>query len=90
MPVQKFKTFEDAEKALMSLNPDDAYYKRVAELWDFADQLNPISYPRGIFKFHTIEEANKHRDEIELAHARKRQSEIINSGILPPLKNKSS
>lgn len=90
MPVQKFKTFEEAEKALMSINPDDAYYKRVAELWDFADQLNPISYPRGIFKFRTIAEANKHRDEIELAHARKRQSEIMTSGIISSPKNKSS
>jgi hypothetical protein len=75
MPVQKFKTFEEAEKALWNFQPDDAYFARVAELWEFANKLNPISYPRGIFKFKTIEEANKHREEIELAHARKKQSE---------------
>ena len=75
MPVQKFKTFEEAEKALWNFHPDEAYYARVAELWDFANKLNPISYPQGIFKFRTIEEANKHREELELAHARKKQSE---------------
>jgi hypothetical protein len=68
MPVQKFKTFEEAEKALITYYPDEAYYKRVAQLWDFANKLNPISWPRGIFKFKTIEEANKHREEIERAH----------------------
>ncbi|UCH97303.1 MAG: hypothetical protein JSV88_10745 [Candidatus Aminicenantes bacterium] len=75
MPIQKFKTFEEAEKALITYYPDEAYYKRVAQLWDFANKLNPISWPRGIFKFKTIEEANKHREEIELAHARKKQAE---------------
>ena len=75
MPVQKFKTFEEAEKALWNLKPDDAYLSRVAELWDFANKLNPISYPKGIFKFKTIEEANKHREEVELAQARKKQAQ---------------
>lgn len=73
MPVQKFKTFEDAERALLKIDPDEAYYDRAAELWDFADRLNPISYPRGIFKFRTIEEANRHREEFELSHAKKKR-----------------
>ena len=77
MPVQKFKTFQEAERALVNFNPDKAYFKRLEELWNFANKLNPIAYPRGVFKFRTIEEANKHRDEIELAHARKRQSELF-------------
>jgi hypothetical protein len=75
MPVQKFKTFEEAEKALWKIKPDDTYLARVAELWDFANKLNPISYPKGVFKFKTIEEANKHREEVELAQARKKRTE---------------
>jgi hypothetical protein len=75
MPVQKFKTFEEAEKSLWNLKPDDAYVARVAELWEFANKLNPISYPKGVFKFKTIEEANKHREEVELAHARKKRAQ---------------
>lgn len=71
MPVYKYKTFEEAERALWNFHPDKEYYKRVAELWDFADKLNPIKYPSGIFKFKTLEEANRHREEIELAHAKK-------------------
>ena len=71
MPVQKFKTFEDAEKALWNLNPDEKYFERIAELWEFANELNPINYPPGVFKFKTLEEANKHREKIEIEHAKR-------------------
>lgn len=70
MPVYKYKTFEEAERALWNFHPDEAYFKQVSDLWEFANTLNPIRYPRGIFKFKNIEEANKHRDDIELAHAK--------------------
>lgn len=75
MPVYKYKTFEEAERALWNFHADEAHFKRVAELWDFADRLNPITYPPGIFKFKTIEEANRHREGIELAHAKKIRQE---------------
>ena len=75
MSVFKYKTFEEAEKALWNFTPDDQYFDRVAELWEFANELNPIIYPRGIFKFKTIEEANKHRMEIEISHAKNVQAE---------------
>ena len=74
MPAQKYKSFEEAEKALWNFYPDEAYLNRVVELWDFVEKLNPIKYPRGVFKFKTIEEANKFREEIELAHALKIKS----------------
>jgi hypothetical protein len=74
MPVYKFKTFEDAERALWNFNPDEHYYHRVAELWDFASKLNPMVYPRGVFKFKTLEEANRHRENIEIEHAKEVQA----------------
>lgn len=77
MPVQKFKTFEEAERALMNFHPDEAYYARVAELWDFANTLNPVSIPKGVFKFRTIEEANKHREELERAHIEKKHTQGV-------------
>lgn len=74
MPVYKYRTFEEAERALWNFKPDEAYFKRVAELWEFADQLNSIVYPKGIFKFQNLEEANRQRYELELAHAKKVQT----------------
>lgn len=76
MPVQKFKTLEDAEKALVINEPNEAYFKRVAQLFRFANKLNPIKWPKGIFKFRTIEDANQHREEIERAHMLKKQEEM--------------
>ena len=69
MPVQKFKSFEDAEKALWNYEPDDAYFQRVRRLFEFAEKLNPIRCPHGIFKFKTIEEANRHREKWMLEQA---------------------
>lgn len=80
MPVYKYKTFEEADKALWNFYPDAAYYRQVAALWRFANQLSPIKYPSGIFKFRSIEEANRHRDEFELAHAKRVQAKLISAG----------
>ena len=71
MPIYKYKTYEEAERALWNFHPDEAYFRKVAELWDFADKLSPITYPKGVFKYRNIEEANKHREESELSYAKK-------------------
>ena len=77
MPVYKYKTFEEAERALWNFNLDEAYFSRVAELWEFANTLCPITYPKGIFKYRSIEEANRQRYEWELTHAKRIQQDKI-------------
>lgn len=74
MPVFKFKSLDEAEKSLWNFKPDDQYFRRVANLWMFANQLSDIKYPGGIFKFKTIEDANRHREELELERAIMKQS----------------
>ena len=69
MPIYKFKTFQEAEEALWNFNPDKNYFKSVRKLWEFAGILHKVRYPRGIFKFSTLEEAQKHREEVELKKA---------------------
>jgi len=69
VPVKKFETFEDAKKALWHFHPDKGYLEELASLWRFADKLSSIKYPKGVFKFKTIEEANKHRRDFELKQA---------------------
>jgi len=77
MPVYKYKTLEEAERALWNFHPNEAYFNQVAELWKFANQLCPITYPKGIFKYRSIEEANQQRDEWELAHAKRVQERMM-------------
>jgi hypothetical protein len=75
MTIEKFKKFEDAERALWCFEPDEAYYKRVAEFWKLANRLCPPDFPQGIFKYKTIEEANKQKQEWIIANAIKKKSE---------------
>lgn len=70
MPIYKYKTFEAAERALWNFQPDQAYYIRILKLFEFARALNHVHYPKGIFKYRSLEEANKQREEWELEHAK--------------------
>ncbi len=61
MPVQKFKSFEEAEKALWNFNPDKNYYKSVSNFYRLFSRLTKIQVSKGVFKFRNHEEANEHR-----------------------------
>ena len=78
MAIEKFKSFEDAERALWCFEPDDEYYKQVAQLWNLANRLCPPNFPRGIFKYRTREEANKQKEEWILANALKNAKVVTN------------
>lgn len=75
MSVRKFKSFEDAERALWCFKPDEAYYKKVAALWELGNKLCPPDFPRGIFKYRTIEDANRDKEKWVLANALKKKKE---------------
>lgn len=78
MSVQKFKTHEEAQRALWCFHPDEEYYKRVSRLFKLANRLCPPNFPRGVFKYRTIEEANKAKEKWLLENAlKKRQAREI-------------
>ena len=61
MPVIKYKSFEEAQKHLSRLLPDDPI-KRLLRMQEFINRFRSHQkVDRGIFKFKTISEANKHR-----------------------------
>jgi hypothetical protein len=35
MPIYKYKSFEEAERALWNFHPDEAYFRKVADLWNY-------------------------------------------------------
>ncbi len=78
MPVYKFRTLDEMRRA-QRLAADDPRLPRVIRLvwqraWDMAGRFVP---PRGIFKFHSIEEANAHRrawEDERIARIRRKQN----------------
>lgn len=65
--VKKFKTLEEARRDLWEFNPDDKYYERVDKFFAMARKLVNRKYPPGLYKYKTIEEAQRHRKEMEEA-----------------------
>jgi len=60
VPVQKFRSIEDMNHAPVSRSrgPDfERFLRHCARYWAMAPKI----YPRGVFKFRTIEEAQKAR-----------------------------
>ena len=65
MPVQRFRSFDEAREALWGDAGEPEYLRRVAWLWAFADRLHRRSFPRGVYRFTSIEEANRQREDWE-------------------------
>ena len=62
MPVQKFRSIEEMNKAPLpeSRGSDfERFLRHCARWWAIA----PKQYPRGVFKFRTIEDAQKAREK---------------------------
>ncbi|MCX7737609.1 MAG: hypothetical protein N2319_12985 [Candidatus Kapabacteria bacterium] len=72
MPVKKFKTFEEAEKDLWCLKPDEEYYRRINKLFLLAKELYKSDYPKGVHKYKTFEEAQEDLKRWCLENAKKK------------------
>ena len=74
MPVQKFRSIEQMDAAPIlqtSGRGFDRFLRHCARYW----ALSPRVYPRGVFRFRTIEEAQAARERVtnEAARARPRR-----------------
>ncbi len=63
MPIYKYRSFEEAERALWNFNPDTEYYRQVSQLFDLAFRLSPLKNTPGIFKFKSIDDAGRERKD---------------------------
>ena len=73
MPVQKFRTFEEARRALWTTAGDPVTLERMKRLGELG---RPRSVPTGVFRYRSIEEAKKEkhttRDASQPNHATER------------------
>lgn len=63
MPIQRYRDFEDARRALWIDSADPSLPERIRRLWRFSARLVPPSAPRGVQRFRTIEDANAEREQ---------------------------
>jgi hypothetical protein len=60
MPVQKFRSIEEMARAPVLVRPADTFERFVRHCARML-RLAPRRYPRGVFRFRTIEEAQSAR-----------------------------
>lgn len=65
MPVQKFRTFDEAREALWGEPGSPEHLRRVAWLWAFGRKLSPRRYPAGVHRYRSIQEAGRARERWE-------------------------
>jgi hypothetical protein len=70
MPLQRFRDFDEARFALWGEREGTDLTTRIRSLWAFAARLAPGRAPRGLRKFRTFEEAERHREEWVAARVR--------------------
>jgi len=64
MPVQKFRSVEEMPAVPWCESLDEECLRRIAKLWSRFSLLSPRVYPRGVFKFRSIEEAQEARERV--------------------------
>jgi len=84
MPVRKFRSIAEMDKAQNELwcEPGEECFRRIARLWKRSAQINPRKFPKGVFKYRSIEEAQADRERLLTEHVRQLQEERRRSGKL--------
>lgn len=84
MPIRKFRSIEEMDKAQSDLwcEPGEECFRRIARLWKRSAQINPRKFPKGVFKFRSVEEAQAQRELLLTEHVRRLAEERRTSGKL--------
>lgn len=59
MGVIRFRTFEEAEQALWTFEPDNEYFEQVRSTFELAERLCRLSPQPGVTMYRSIEEKNR-------------------------------
>jgi hypothetical protein len=62
MPVRKFRSLREMEDALWRGSGDPSLPDAIARVWDFADRISRRTFPPGVYKHRSIDEAQRLRD----------------------------
>jgi len=62
MPVQKFRSLDEARKALWSEGGSPENLRRLRFSYEFWSRVHPRQFPRGVWKYRSLQEANRAED----------------------------
>ena len=62
MPVYRFRSMEEAREALWIAGNSTELAERMRKLWAFQARFRQERMPRGVYRYRSIEEANRARD----------------------------
>jgi hypothetical protein len=62
MPIQRFRSLDEAGRALWVAPDDPALVTRIRQVWRFSARLLDRRIPRGLRRFASIEAANAERE----------------------------
>ncbi len=69
MPVYRFRSIDEMSDPSRREPGDPALYRAIASLWDASRRLAPRRYPHGVYRFRSVDDANRHREAWEAANA---------------------
>ena len=75
--IEKFKTPDEATKALWCFKPDVKYFRQLRKFWKMANRFCPPNFPKGVFKYKTIEEAGKEKEIWIIKNAIRKNKTLI-------------
>lgn len=70
MPVRKIRDLQEMEDALWREPGDPQLAKAIAAVWSFAARTCPCSFPPGVYRHRTIEDAKHLREQWDEANFR--------------------
>ena len=70
MPIRKLRSVEDGEDAGFRDRDDPNLLRTIRAVWKLSARLCPRSFPPGVHRYRSIEDANRGRDAWEADAAR--------------------
>ena len=63
MPVRKFRSVEEMHQLIWRQPGDPMLYRAIAGVWELARHTNPRRFPPGVWKYRSIEEMSRVREQ---------------------------
>ena len=63
MPVRKFRSVEEMNQPTWRKPGDPMLYRAIEGVWELARRTNPRRFPPGVYKYRSIEDMDRAREQ---------------------------